>query len=64
VGQKKTKIVEVIDFGAEDTNPRIEREYFPSNSDPESPGVGPDKMSDGMLRKLIDNVNTSFALKN
>jgi hypothetical protein len=61
VGQRKTKIVEVIDFGAEDTNPRIERDYFP-NSDPES--SGPDKMSDGMLRKLIENIHTSFALKN
>jgi len=63
-GQKKTKIVEVIDFGAEDTNPRVERGFFPSNSEPESIGEVPDKMSDGMLRKLIDNVNTSFALKN
>ena len=56
--------MEVIDFGAEDTNPRVERGYFPSNSEPESIGEVPEKMSDGMLRKLIDNVNTSFALKN
>lgn len=72
---KKTKVVEVIDFGEQDTYQSRENQHFSMSevTDKErAPGQvgsrgGPHinrNDSESMLKKLIENIRTSHALRN
>ena len=71
--QKKTKIVEVIDFGGEDTNTAPINNQFFSEDDQDIHSESNDQKtrlrlqrndSDMMLKKLMENIRGNTGLKN
>ena len=74
IQSKKTKIVEVIDFGAEESGQMRDNHYFSMSEANEQERYQSKEArmhqnmvrndSDSMLKKLIENIRTSHALRN